>query len=168
MELIINYEKKIQTLRDSYEVIITYMENDADGYQKHKISISKSELEIGSTKREFTDFITCVMQCIEKDSAGREGICDYKGLFREYYTIPNWLKFNIDLFTPSYCDAVDETILRCIDETESEFKELLKSPSRFDFSLPKYGYGDYYTSYNSIEIFYYDENSDKFPVSINL
>ena len=65
MEMIINYNKGIQTLRDSYEVIITYMEGDADGYQKHNIIIPKSELDVESIKKDFTEFITCLVECIK-------------------------------------------------------------------------------------------------------
>lgn len=145
MELIINPKKK-ERIRNSYQIIIRFMEGDADGYSKVKFLFHESRLQEPRFMVVLEEFIDHIIACIEHDKQGRGGFDSTEELIGEYRHIENWTKF---------C-CVDEWL-----DTEDN-KDLPRASwgSGFCYDVPSYSEG-WYSSYDGYRIFYYDANGDR-------
>ena len=146
---IVNSNKKNQV-----EISIRTMMGDADGYDTENIYLGPEYLDMPSDDPRMLElemFIECINECIRRDSNGRGGIDSTMGFTSHYADIGNE---NFGIF----CGSVKREYLDVQD---------LKDPSKIiQFRACTCTYGEFYNSFESIEVFYYDENGIKFNVEI--
>jgi len=56
-----------------YEVIIRFMQGDADGYEKESMEFSSERMKDPKFKQYLTDFIDSIKSCVALDGQGRVG-----------------------------------------------------------------------------------------------
>lgn len=139
MKLIVDFSKKEIKKMNQFEVVIDFMEGDADGYEDLKFNFEENLSTDKKFMDDFKEFWICTNECIELDGKGRGGLESLKDLYNHYSGIENWSKFVGD----------------------SEFE------SFFKYVIPTCNYGMFH-SYESVLIFYYDKNGDKFPVKVKM
>ncbi len=139
MKLIVDFSKKEIRKKNQFEVVVDFMEGDADGYEDLKFNFEENLSTDKKFMDEFKEFWICIDECVELDGKGRRGLQSLKDLNNHYSRIENWSKFMGD----------------------SEFK------SFFKYTIPTCNYG-FFHSYESVNIFYYDKNGDKFPVTVKM
>lgn len=162
MELVVNYDKGTPKHKNEFEIVIEFMENDADGYQYERTFFHKEKLLDDTFKNELKEYLICLTECVKRDSRGRGGIDNLRGLFKTYGEIPNWFKYALRTFEYYEFDDLEDYI----EITEEEYEKLWENISQFSHELPTYDYSGFYTSYCDLNIYYYDENGDKFPVEV--
>lgn len=153
-----------------YELVINYMEGDADGSQKTKIRLSEKDYNDEKIQRLFHELINTVEGCNNAYPHGRGG-------YDEYHAVPGYSKFfqeeydedelfdNIDNLEG---DEYDAALKVKIEEFEKERKIIGKY-----FATGWNGYVDHpsdsnyiSTSFDGWELVYYDSDGDQFPVKV--
>ena len=161
MELIkLEQEKKYKPV-NTYEVVIKFMEGDADGYQYHTIAFGEDRLNDSEFKNELEEFLRCITDCIKQDDKGRGGFDTVHEMISEYGGINNWSKFCIDARDEQ---EIDEDDLE--DFIDSGALIPLTKTKLFTYNLPTEGKSGYFASYDLLQVFYYDNNGDKFHVQV--
>lgn len=153
MELIINKDSKTARKTQTFETVITfYVHNGTD--IKHTQRFHASKLEDPNFKSEVEDFILSVQGCIALDNRGRGGIDSEQELIDYYSKVKNWANMCY-------------TALENIDEDELEEYDIdpdAPTYTNLRYYIPSNDAG-FYASYENFDIFYYDENGDKFTVT---
>lgn len=159
-------EKRVKTT-NTYEIVVGFMEGDADGSEEHIIKFSEVLLENPEFMKELEAFLICINECIKQDSKGRGGFEDPCDLLQEYKDIKDWVKYcfsSADAIEDSD-DIAEEEWLEEYGITKEEFNNPTGFTKMFLYDVPTYSEG-WYDSYDSINIFYYDAFGDKFPVEV--
>ncbi|MEO6303160.1 MAG: hypothetical protein ABIP51_08295 [Bacteroidia bacterium] len=133
--------------RDKFQIEITFMEGDADGYKTEKILIDKEKLETNSEfKNEVEILWSSINSACKKDNEGRGGYNDFEKLMK-YYKNENLPRF-IEYYGPN--DP---------DHPQTIFNELM-------FSYPSDNDSDFYTSFSEVKITYFSKEGIEHAVSI--
>jgi hypothetical protein len=163
MKLNIDFSSKENKPQEEYEIVLDFMEGDADGYEAIHFKFGKGRLEEPEFMKELEEFLVCVNECIRKDSRGRGGFEDYSELISEYAHINNWSKFCHEAFY----DVDDEELLEDYEWTQEEVDNYRDGIRPFfSYMVPTYSDG-WFDSYEDIEIYFYDANGDRFPVTVD-
>lgn len=151
-----------------YELVIDFMEGDADGYQKTKVQISEEDYSNEDIQRVFHELINTVEGCNNAYPHGRGG-------YDEYYGVPGYSKFFKEDGEFDEDELFDDEIGN-LEEAEYEiaYKEKLKEFKKERKLIEKYlGIVDHpsdtnyiSTSFDGWELLYYDSNGDQFPVNV--
>lgn len=162
----INKNKKYDNKKDCYEIVITFMEGDADGQEKINFVFEKSKLEDPKFKKYVSDFIDSIDACVNLDNRGRVGFCDVEEAAKWYGYGKDRCKHNYggDVNWGRFCECRTE-----LDEDfEEDFDDLVpyqEEDNFFSYSIPTY-FDGFYTSYDKIDMYYYDSEGIKFDVDI--
>ena len=146
---------------NKYEIIIEFMEGDADGSNQVGFMFREELISKPGFKKTLDEFVQSVLDCVEQDSHGRGGFESIKDLISEYGQIKNWHKFvNVE-------DWLDEDDKEDLKETQGFTDEDFNPYNTiFGYEVPNYSQG-WYDSYDNLNMYYYDEIGDKFPVIIS-
>ena len=154
MELIINKDSKVAPRKSRlFETVITFYVHGGNDVKEVQ-SFHESKLENPNFKNEVEDFILSIRECVALDKGGRGGINNTSKLINRYSKSKTWLKMCY-------------TALENLDD--SEYEEYGIDPDAQTFTnlhyyIPSNDVG-FYASYSAFDIFYYDENGDKFTVT---
>jgi len=163
MKLNVDFSTKEAKPQEEYEIVLDFMEGDADGYEQIHFKFGKERLEEPEFMKELEEFLVCVNECIRQDSRGRGGFESYHDLICEYSDIKNWSKFCHEAFE----DVEDEDLIEEYEWTQEEVDNRKAGLSPFfSYMVPSYSQG-WFDSYQNAEIYYYDKNGDRFPVTID-
>jgi hypothetical protein len=162
MKLNVDFSTKENKPQEQYEIVLNFMENDADGYEQVHFKFGKEKLEDEAFMIELEEFLVCINACIKKDNAGRGGFMYSSELVSEYEHIPNWSKFCSEAFE----DVEDEDLIEEHEWTQLQVDNRNNLTLFFDYMVPSYGEG-WFDSYEDMDIYFYDANGDRFPVSID-
>lgn len=154
MELIINRDSKAPRKSRLFETVITFYVHGGTDVQEIQ-SFHESKVENPDFKNEVEDFILSIRECVALDKSGRSGINNSYKLI-DYYSKASktWLKMCY-------------TALENLDDSELEEHGIDPDAQTFTnlhYYIPSTNEG-FYASYSSFDIFYYDENGDKFTVT---
>lgn len=166
MELVFSKGKK-KSLQNTYKIVVTFMIGDADGYKELHFTFSLDWFSIPENKTLTYNFIKSIQSCIELDSHGRCGFDNTSELIDWYgfgfdrcgdkYDFPYmWATFCKNTFNHSCKYGNNEQF----DLLHKSFKESL-----FSYYIPVEP-GGWYTSYDSIDVYYYDEFGNEFEMDI--
>lgn len=154
-------EKKKNKLINVYKISMTFMENDADDFDDKEFIIPQDRFNSDPQYRsEVEKLVKHLQACIDLDKPGRGGIDDIEKLVKRYSKIDDWGRF---CTTPldGFCD--DDQL----EEFEEEYGIIEKNMSEhFGYDIPMDTYGNFWNSYRELQVLYYDESGDEFPVSI--
>lgn len=154
-----------------YELVIDFMEGDADGYQKTKVQISEEDYKNENLQRIFHELINTVECCNNAYPNGRGG-------YDEYHSVPGYSKFfqeeveEDELFDDEIGNLEEE-------EYEIAYKERFEEYSKDRKLIEKY-FGNGWngsvdhpsdsnyisTSFQGWSLVYYDSDGDQFPVKV--
>lgn len=162
MKLNVDFSTKEVKPQEEYEIVLNFMENDADGYEQVHFKFGKEKLEDEAFMIELEEFLVCTNECLRKDARGRGGFMSEQELIREYNHIPNWFKFCSEAF----CYIEDEDLIEEYEWTQLQVENRNNLTLFFSYMVPYYGEG-WYDSYEDMNIYYYDKNGDRFPVEID-
>jgi hypothetical protein len=163
MKLNVDFSTKEEKPQEEYEIVLNFMENDADGYEQVHFSFGKEKLEDPEFMKELEEFLICTNECLRKDARGRGGFMYYGELIDEYNHIPNWYKFCSEAFE----DVEDDELIDIHEMTQEEVDYIRNGGSTyFSYMVPTYSDG-WFDSYEDMDIYYYDENGDRFPVTVD-
>lgn len=179
MELIINEAIKVPKTINTYELILKFMEGDADGYENVIIRFTEDIVERPEFRKELETFIKSILQCIVKDSRGRGGFTDDDDLIREYKDIQDWarycwnaLDYIIEEVEDDLLDYTDIDLMDDFGINKKDIEEVINQDIKgyrelFMYHLPTHSEG-WYDSYKDLDLFYYDEHGDKHTVTIQI
>jgi hypothetical protein len=165
MELEIIQEKKKSKKTNLYEFRFTFMENDADDFTTEVISFPVEKLADKEFMKELERFVKHIDECVRMDSEGRRGIDSLKDMYLRYGSVDGWLEYSEDIRNAlKYNYGGDDIIdfLECdeIDPDSIQFNE------EFAYHIPTCHYGEFYNSYYSLKMVYFDEVGDEYEVAI--
>jgi len=159
-EFKINKDKKQLNKKDCYEIVVTFMEGDADGFEKLNFVFDKSKLENLVFKKYVSDFIDSIDACVELDNKGRLG-------FNSVEETAKWYGYGKDRCKHNYGGAVEwGRFCECRNELSNKFDDLApyqEEDNFFSYTIPN---DEWYTSYDRIDMYYYDSNGIRFDVDI--
>jgi len=163
MKLNVDFSSREEKPQEEYEIVINFMEGDADGYKDIHFKFGKERLEEPEFMKELEEFLVCVNECITKDRKGRGGFESYSDLISEYSHISNWSKFVPEAFE----DVEDEELIEDYEWTQEEVDNYRDGiPPFFSHMVPSYSQG-WFDSYRNLYIYFYDANGDRFPVTVD-
>jgi len=140
MELIIKEKIDQPVYKNQYELIIHFMEGDADDYHESVVRIAKEHEE------ELKDLLKVVIDCNKAYPRGRGGYDHVPG-YNKYFG------YNEEMSVEEFEKL--QTIFNCEDNWSDS---LINHPTD-----SRYGISD---SFNGYELFYYNEDSIKYKVDI--
>ncbi len=159
MEFVILKKEKKNRIKNTYKFTVTFMFNDADGYDTIDFLVPEHELKNPAYREELERLIKHFQKCINLDSRGSRGIDDVNEIIKRYSKVDDWKLFCTDPFVWG-----DEEEL---DEFEEEYGISEDNLSNiFQYSIPVDGNCGFWYKYDALEAFYYDSNGDEFPVEI--
>lgn len=164
MKLIINDESIKSRKRNCYEIIVTFMFGDCDGYDDIEFTFTDEEYNDSVFKKEVHEFIKHIQSCIKIDSNGRGG-------FENSSEAIKWYGLGIDwrnTFEPAYKwgKYCENSLDYYDDEIDGEDQEKINELGDiFTYDIPRYD-GGWLGSYNNLEIKHYDQNGDIYDVKI--
>lgn len=167
MELIVDFlnKKEVIKLLNIFEIVVEFMEGDADGADFHKIYFTEKEYENEKFKEELSTFLKSIQSCVKKDRKGRGGFDEYSDLLDEYRKVSSWARFCTSVQEFLQGEDIDDLLDE--DEIENLGVNLYSDKSKFNYCVPTDNSG-FFHSYRNLDVFYYNENGDKFPVTIKL
>lgn len=151
-----------------YELVINYMEGDADGYQTTKVRIDEEDYNKEDVQRVFHDLINTVEGCNNAYPHGRGGYDEYDG-------VPGYCKFfkedgeydEEELFDEEIGNLEGEEYDNALKLKLDEFKKERKLIEKYVGLVDHPSDTNYIsTSFDGWELFYYDSNGDQFPVNV--
>jgi len=162
----INKDKKHHNKKDCYEIVVNFMEGDADGYEQIKFVFEKSKLEDHTFKKYVSDFIDSIESCINLDNKGRIGLDNIEEVVKWYGYGRDRCRHNYggDINWGRFCvcrNQLDKKI-----EDSEEFEDLLPYQEKDNFFSYEIPNNEWYTSYDRIDMYYYDNEGVKFDVDI--
>jgi hypothetical protein len=164
-----NKPKKKKT--NLYELVINYMEGDADGNQRTKIQVGEDDYKNEDVQRIFHELINTVECCNNAYPNGRGG-------YDEYDSVPGYSKFFREEVEE---DELFDDEIGNLEEAEYEiaYKPLFEQYTKDRALIGKYfgtdwnGFVDHpsdsnyiSTSFDGWDLVYYDSNGDQFPVNV--
>jgi len=147
--------KKLKTT-NTFVILLTFMENDADDFTTEKFEIPEDKLSDPEYKRELEKFIMHINECVRMDSEGRGGIDSAQELYDRYKVVENWSKYCANIYEDHY-DPDDE---------DAELENSENYDENWGYHIPTDTFGSFYNSYYDCKVIYYDQNGDEFPVEI--
>lgn len=155
MELVINRDSKVAPRKSRlFETVITFYVHNGEDI-KITQSFKESKLEDPNFKSEVEDFILSIRECVALDKSGRGGINKSSELIKYYgKDSKTWAKM---------CYTAIENIA---DEELEKYGINIDAETytKLHYYIPRNSVG-FYASYSAFDIFYYDENGDKFTVT---
>ena len=126
MKLKVDFSTKEVKPQEEYEIVLNFMEGDADGYKDIHFKFGKERLEEPEFMKELEEFLVCVNECITKDRKGRGGFEDYSELISEYAPGGGYIFATAHNIEP---DASPENIVAAFDAAYEYGKYPVSEPS---------------------------------------
>ena len=155
-----------------YEIVIEFMQGDTDGYEKEKLRFPSEKIKDPEFKEYLIDFINSIKSCLELDAQGRVGFDEDRECSEWYATghsrmgrnragLPgskSWSRFCQNCGEMGWSDEPD-----FFKEFGMEKYQDKNNP--LSYWLPSDDHG-YYSSYESLKMFYYNDNGVKYNVNV--
>jgi hypothetical protein len=141
MEILIKNPVKVPKYKNTYELVINFMEGDADDYHKSVVMIKEEHID------HLKDLLDVVIRCNNAYQHGRGGCDEYNHIegYNKYFSVE-------DLSEEEY------------DKLTEIFKSKHHNDSLIDH--PYDSNSDCHDSFDGYELYYYDENYNKFETEV--